>query len=42
MAARRGRPPKSAVSLTRESIDATALKLVEGTPGDLSLRGLAG
>ena len=41
MAARRGRPPKSAVSLTREAIIATALDLVEGSPGGLSLRGLA-
>ena len=41
MAARRGRPPKSAVSLTREAIIATALDLVEGSPGGLSLRALA-
>lgn len=41
MAARRGRPPKSAVSLTREAIIATALDLVEGASGGLSLRALA-
>jgi len=41
MAARRGRPPKSAASLTQEAIIAMALNLVEGTPGGLSLRGLA-
>lgn len=41
MSARRGRPPKSAVSLTREAIIAAALKLVEGTPGAWSMRGLA-
>lgn len=41
MAARRGRPPKSAVSLNRDAILAAALALVEGTPRALSLRGLA-
>ena len=41
MAARRGRPPKSAASLTREAIIAMALKHVEVNPGRLSLRGLA-
>lgn len=41
MAARRGRPPKSAAFLTREAITATALDIVEGSPGGLSLRALA-
>lgn len=41
MAARRGRPPKSAVSLTREAIIAAALNLCGETPRGLSLRGLA-
>lgn len=41
MAARRGRPPKSAVSLTREAIVAMALEHVEVNLGGLSLRGLA-
>lgn len=41
MAARRGRPPKSGRSITRETILAKALELAEGTPGGLSLRGLA-
>jgi AcrR family transcriptional regulator len=41
MTARRGRPPKSAMPLTREVILLAALKLVEETAGGLSLRGLA-
>lgn len=41
MAARRGRPPKSASTLTREAILGAALKLLEPPPGRLSLRGLA-
>lgn len=41
MAARRGRPPKSAASLTRDAIIATALVHVEANTGGLSLRSLA-
>lgn len=41
MVARRGRPPKSAVALTREAILGAALELLEPPPGRLSLRRLA-
>lgn len=41
MAARRGRPPKSAGSLTRETILVKALDLAEANKGGLSLRSLA-